>query len=95
VRCGIRPAGPSPFRALVAGFGSVSKAPWAMFLDGDLKALRAYHKGDPTSEVVALYFKRVGLGDLVVISLPSAKFGLRLAHIHAIPQKWMPRRGTV
>jgi hypothetical protein len=30
-----------------------------MFLDGDLRALRAYHAGDRTSELVAPYLKRL------------------------------------
>jgi hypothetical protein len=29
--------------------------------DGDLKALRAYHAGDRSSEMVAPYFERMGL----------------------------------
>jgi hypothetical protein len=32
-----------------------------MFLDGDTRALRGYHTGDRTSELVGPYFKRVGL----------------------------------
>jgi hypothetical protein len=31
-----------------------------MFLDGEAKALRAYHAGDRTSPVVMPYFERVG-----------------------------------
>jgi hypothetical protein len=34
----------------------------AMFLDGDQKALRAYHAGDRESELVTLYFRRAALG---------------------------------
>jgi adenine-specific DNA methylase len=34
----------------------------AMFLDGDTKALRAYHAGDRENELVASYFRRAGLG---------------------------------
>jgi hypothetical protein len=37
---------------------SVSKVALAMFLDGDLKALRAYHAGDRTSDLVAPFFRR-------------------------------------
>jgi len=40
---------------------SVSKVALAMHLDGDLKALRAYHAGDRTSDLVAQYFERAGL----------------------------------
>jgi hypothetical protein len=36
-----------------------------MFLDGDAKALRAYHAGDRTDARVIAYFERAGLGDLV------------------------------
>ena len=48
-------------RRIGGGPWSVSKAALAMFLDDDLKALRAYHAGDRTSDLVAPYFKRVGL----------------------------------
>jgi hypothetical protein len=43
------------------GTWSVSRVALAMFLDGDQKALRAYHGGDRTSAVVAGYFVRAGL----------------------------------
>jgi hypothetical protein len=39
----------------------VSKVALAMFLDHDLKALKAYHAGDRTSALVESYFKREGL----------------------------------
>jgi hypothetical protein len=39
----------------------VSKIALKMFLEGDRKALRAYHAGDRTSDLVAPYFKREGL----------------------------------
>jgi hypothetical protein len=39
----------------------VSKVALAMHLDGDRKALRAYHAGDRTSDLVATYFERAGL----------------------------------
>jgi hypothetical protein len=32
-----------------------------MFLDGEDRALRAYHAGDRTSELVAAYFRREDL----------------------------------
>jgi hypothetical protein len=51
-------------RRIGGGTWSVTKVALAMFLDGDLKALRAYHAGDRTSASVTGYFKRAGLGDL-------------------------------
>jgi hypothetical protein len=39
----------------------VSKVGLAMFLDGDAKALRAYHSGDRTDPKVIGYFERAGL----------------------------------
>jgi hypothetical protein len=49
-------------RRIGGGTWSVSKIALAMFLDGNEKALRAYHSGDRTSEWVAGYFERAGLG---------------------------------
>ena len=40
----------------------VSRVALAMFLDGDIKALRAYHAGDRESELVTLYFRPTALG---------------------------------
>jgi hypothetical protein len=48
-------------RRVGGGTWSVSKVALAMFLDGDFKALRAYHAGDRSSELVTPYFKRIGL----------------------------------
>jgi hypothetical protein len=48
-------------RRIGGGPWMVSKVALAMFLDGDVKALRAYHAGDRTSDLVAPYFKREGL----------------------------------
>jgi hypothetical protein len=48
-------------RRVAGGSWSVSKVALAMLLDGDYKALRAYHAGDRTSEIVAAYFARFGL----------------------------------
>jgi hypothetical protein len=44
-------------RRVGGGTWSVSKVALAMFLDGDLKALRAYHAGDRTSDLVAPFFR--------------------------------------
>jgi hypothetical protein len=52
-------------RRVGGGTWSVSKVALAMFLDGDAKALRAYHAGDRTDARVIAYFERAGLGDLV------------------------------
>jgi hypothetical protein len=38
-----------------------------MFLDGDIKALRAYHAGDRSSPVVTQYFERSRLSALCKI----------------------------
>jgi hypothetical protein len=43
------------------GTWMVSKVALNMFLNGDKKALRAYHSGDRSSDLVEPYFKRVGL----------------------------------
>ena len=48
-------------RRVGGGTWSVSKVALAMFLDGDTKALRAYHAGDRESELVAVYFRRAGI----------------------------------
>lgn len=45
-------------RKVGGGNWLVSRPALAMYLDGDLKALRAYHSGDRESELVASYFKR-------------------------------------
>ena len=45
-------------RRIGNGPWSVSKVALAMHLDGDRKALRAYHAGDRTSDLVAPYFRR-------------------------------------
>ncbi len=51
-------------RRIGGGTWSVSKVALAMFLDGDLKALRAYHAGDRSSLIVKPYF--AGGGGLIV-----------------------------
>jgi hypothetical protein len=49
----------------------VSRVGLAMFLDGDIKALRAYHAGDRESELVTLYFRRAALGFAAITKSPS------------------------
>ena len=49
-------------RRIGGGFWMVSKVAMAMFLDGDMKALRAYHWGERTDPCVIAYFERLGLG---------------------------------
>ena len=49
-------------RRIGGGSWMVSRVGLAMFLDGDIKALRAYHAGDRESELVTLYFRRAALG---------------------------------
>jgi hypothetical protein len=48
-------------RRIGGGPWSVSMVALTMHLDGDQKALRAYHAGDRTSGLVAPYFERAGL----------------------------------
>ena len=50
-------------RRVGGGKWVVSRVALAMFLDGDKKALRAYHAGDRASDLVAPYFERFGLQD--------------------------------
>lgn len=45
-------------RRIGAGTWSVSRVARVMFLDGDDRALRAYHAGDRSSEIVVVYFQR-------------------------------------
>jgi hypothetical protein len=54
-------------RRVGGGTWMVSEIALAMFLDGDLKALKAYHAGDRSDPGVIAYFERAGLGDLVGI----------------------------
>ena len=54
-------------RRVGGGTWSVSKVALAMFLDGDQRALRAYHAGRRSDPSVVVYFERAGLGDLVEI----------------------------
>jgi hypothetical protein len=49
-------------RRVGGGTWSVSKVALAMFLDGNMRALRAYHAGDRSNHVSAGYFERAGLG---------------------------------
>ena len=57
-------------RRVGGGTWVVSKVALTMFLDGDQKALRAYHSGDRSSELVAGYFVRAGLADLRCLAQP-------------------------
>jgi hypothetical protein len=43
----------------------VSRPALTMYLEGDNKALKAYHAGDRSSPLVAVYFERAGLGHLL------------------------------
>jgi hypothetical protein len=54
-------------RRVGGGTWMVSEIALAMFLDGDLKALKAYHAGDRSDPSVIAYFEKAGLGDLVGI----------------------------
>jgi hypothetical protein len=47
------------------GTWMVSRVALAMFLDHDLKALKAYHASAWTDPCVAGYFERENLGDLI------------------------------
>jgi hypothetical protein len=48
-------------RRVGGGVWVVSQVALAMFLDGDMAALAAYHSGDQSSPIVAQYFERFGL----------------------------------
>lgn len=48
-------------RRVGGGVWVVSQVALAMFLDGDMTALAAYHSGDHSSPRVAQYFERFGL----------------------------------
>jgi hypothetical protein len=48
-------------RRVGGGTWVVSKVALAMFLDDDKKALRVYHAGDRSSDLVVRYFERFGL----------------------------------
>jgi hypothetical protein len=52
-------------RRVGGGTWLVSKVALAMWLDGDRRALKAYHTGDRSDPTVIAYFQREGLGDLV------------------------------
>jgi hypothetical protein len=52
-------------RRIGGGTWSVSRVALAMFLDGQERALRAYHAGDRVTDLVAGYFARAGLADMV------------------------------
>jgi Helix-turn-helix domain len=56
-------------RRVGGGTWMVSKVALAIFLDEDLKALKAYHAGDRTHPAVIAYFQRAGLEILVDISI--------------------------
>ncbi|MGY3472453.1 hypothetical protein [Bradyrhizobium ottawaense] len=58
-------------RRVGGGVWVVSQVALAMFLDGDMAALAAYHSGDRSSSEVAQYFERFGLP----ASKPSAGRG--------------------
>jgi hypothetical protein len=58
-------------RRIGGGPWMVSKVALAMFLDGDFKALRAYHAGDRTDAGVIAYFEREGLGCLIHVRRAS------------------------
>lgn len=45
----------------VGGHWRISRVALAMYCDGDMAALRAYQRGDRTSERVARYFVRAGI----------------------------------
>jgi hypothetical protein len=52
-------------RRIGGGTWSVSRVALAMLLDGQERALRAYHASDRETELVVDYFVRVGLADMV------------------------------
>lgn len=52
-------------RRIGGGTWSISRVALAMFLDGNARALRAYHAGDRATDLVAGYFVRAGLADMI------------------------------
>ncbi len=54
-------------RRVGGGTWMVSKVALAVFLDDDLRGLRAYHAGNQADPRGISYFMREGLGDLVDI----------------------------
>jgi hypothetical protein len=58
-------------RRVGGGVWVVSRVALAMHLDGDRKALAAYHSGDRSSELVAQYFRRLDLATLLVSAKPA------------------------
>jgi hypothetical protein len=53
-------------RRVGGGTWKVSKVALAMFLDGNVPALSAYHAGARADDIVADYYRRLGIGDLLV-----------------------------
>lgn len=45
----------------IGGVWQVSRVALAMYLDGDTRALTAYHGGERNSALIASYFERTGL----------------------------------
>lgn len=62
-------------RRVGGGVWSVSRVALAMFLDGDTKALRAYHTGDRESELVAAYYRRARLATLSAVGTFNLRCG--------------------
>jgi len=66
---GINNAGPGRRawlgRRIGGGTWSISRVALAMLLDGQERTLRAYHAGDRVTDLVAGYFARVGLAEMV------------------------------
>jgi hypothetical protein len=60
-------------RRVADGQWSISRVALQMLLEGDLKALAAYHSGDRHSAAVASYFVRGGLGELLDLWRTPAK----------------------
>jgi hypothetical protein len=52
-------------RRIGGGTWSISRVALEMLLDGQERALRAYHAGDRVTDIVAGYFARVGLAEMV------------------------------
>lgn len=52
-------------RRIGGGTWSISRVALAILLDGQERALRAYHAGDRVTDLVAGYFARVGLAEMV------------------------------
>lgn len=58
-------------RRVGGGTWKISRVALAMFLDGDERALQAYLSGARTTEAVAVYYRRLGLDEVLAALLDA------------------------